>query len=187
MSGTTASEKAASKKDGSGEPSSSEDPKPHGITNRLLRLAEDVVYALICIILTGGALALLVKAGYDLATGIGTDEGVKGLISEILDTLLLVFILVELLSAVRTTLVERQLLAEPFLLVGIIATIKEIVIGSLEAKELAGTDRDAFVDVMTEIGVLGAVLLVLAIASYMLRRKEREPEEADEEGEGEKK
>ena len=163
------------------------DEKAEGLTNRALRLVEDLVYALICVVLTGGALALLVKAGYDLATGIGAEDGIKTTISEILDTLLLVFILVELLSAIRTTLVERQLLAEPFLLVGVIATIKEIVIGSLEAKELAGSDRDAFVDVMTEIGVLGGVLLVLAVASYLLRRKEREPEEADEEGQGGKK
>jgi uncharacterized membrane protein (DUF373 family) len=160
------------------------DRKSEGLTNQALRLVEDIVYALICVVLTGGALALLVKAGYDLATGIGAEEGLKVTISEILDTLLLVFILVELLSAVRTTLVERQLLAEPFLLVGVIATIKEIVIGSLEAKELAGSDRTAFVDVMTEIGVLGGVLLVLALSSYLLRRKEREPEEADEEGTG---
>lgn len=163
------------------------DEKSEGLTNRALRLVEDVVYALICVVLSAAALALLVKAGYDLATGLGAEEGLKKTTSQILDTLLLVFILVELLSAVRTTLVERQLLAEPFLLVGIIATIKEIVIGSLEAKDLAGSDRDAFVDVMTEIGVLGAVLLVLAVASYLLRRKEREPEEADEEGEGSKK
>lgn len=163
------------------------DEKAEGLTNRALRLVEDVVYALICLVLSGGALALLVKAGYDLATGIGSEAGIKGTVSEILDTLLLVFILVELISAVRTTLVERQLLAEPFLLVGIIATIKEIVIGSLQAKELAGKDRDAFVDVMTEIGVLGGVLLVLAVASYLLRRKEREPEEADDDGEGGKK
>ncbi len=169
------------------ESKSETDEKSEGLTNRALRLVEDLVYALICVVLTGAALALLIKAGYDLATGIGAEEGLKVTTSEILDTLLLVFILVELLSAVRTTLVERQLLAEPFLLVGMIATIKEIVIGSLEAKELAGSDRDAFVDVMTEIGVLGGVLLVLAVASYLLRRKEREPEEADAEGEGGKK
>ena len=170
-----------------GEAKSESDEVSEGLTNRLLRLVEDVVYVLICLVLTGAALALLVKAGYDLATGIGAQDGLKKTTSEILDTLLLVFILVELLSAVRTTLVERQLLDEPFLLVGVIATIKEIVIGSLEAKELAGTDREAFVDVMTEIGVLGGVLLVLAIASYLLRRKEREPEEADDDGEGSKK
>ncbi len=166
----------------SSTPARVEDRAADGVTNRLLRLSEDVVYGLICVILAGGALVLLVKAGYDLATGLGADDGVKGVISGMLDTILLVFILVELLSAVRTTLIERQLLAEPFLLVGIIASIKEIVVGSLEAKDLAGSDREAFVDVMTEIGVLGGVLLVLAIASYLLRRKEREPEEADEDG-----
>ncbi|MBA3955366.1 MAG: hypothetical protein H0X58_01715, partial [Acidimicrobiia bacterium] len=108
------------------ESKSETDEKSEGLTNRALRLVEDLVYALICVVLTGAALALLIKAGYDLATGIGAEEGLKVTTSEILDTLLLVFILVELLSAVRTTLVERQLLAEPFLLVGIIATIKEI-------------------------------------------------------------
>ena len=166
---------------------SESDEKSDGLTNRLLRMVEDVVYVVICLVLTGAALALLVKAGYDLATGVGAEEGLKTTTSEILDTLLLVFILVELLSAVRTTLVERQLLAEPFLLVGIIAVIKEIVVGSLKAKDLAGVDPAAFDDAMTEIGVLGGILLVLAIASYLLRRKEREPEEADEEGEGSKK
>ncbi|MDP8954839.1 MAG: phosphate-starvation-inducible PsiE family protein, partial [Actinomycetota bacterium] len=90
------------------------DEKSDGLTNRALRLVEDVVYAFICVVLTVAALALLVKAGYDLATGIGVEAGIKKTISGILDTLLLVFILVELLSAVRTTLVERQLLAEPF-------------------------------------------------------------------------
>lgn len=152
------------------------------VTNRILRLVEDVVYVLICVILAGASLVLLVKAGYDLVTG--STENVKVTISGILDTLLLVFILIELLSAVRTTLIERELVAEPFLLVGMIATIKEIVVGSLEAKELAGKDPGAFDDVMTEIAVLGGVLLVLAVSSYLLRRKEREPEESEEGEEG---
>ncbi|HEV2809174.1 MAG TPA: phosphate-starvation-inducible PsiE family protein [Acidimicrobiales bacterium] len=168
------------------EDKSESDEVSEGVTNRLLRLVEDVVYVVICVVLSGAALALLVKAGYDLATGIGAEEGLKKTTSEILDTLLLVFILVELLSAVRTTLVERQLLAEPFLLVGIIAVIKEIVVGSLKAKDLAGVDPAAFDDAMMEIGVLGGILLVLAIGSYLLRLKEREPEEADEDGEGSK-
>lgn len=162
-----------------------ETPAPEGLSNRVLRLVEDVVYGLICLILTAGALALLAKAAYDLATGAAGD--VTATIKDMLDTLLLVFIVVELLSAVRTTMAERQLLAEPFLLVGVIATIKEIVIGSLEAKDLAGEDAAAFNDVMVEIGVLGGVLLVLALATFLLRRKEREPEEADVEGQGGKK
>jgi hypothetical protein len=40
---------------------------------------------------------------------------------------------VELLFAVRSTVEKRELLAEPFLLVGIIASIKEIVVLSVES------------------------------------------------------
>ena len=51
-----------------------------------------------------------------------------------LDGLLLVFILVELFGAVRTTVAERTLVAEPFLVVGIIAPIKEIVVVVAEGR-----------------------------------------------------
>ena len=92
---------------------------------------------------------------------------------EALDTLLLLFILVELLSAVRITIAKRNLVAEPFLLVGIIASIKEIIV-------IAGTKEnngDAFTESMVEIGVLGGLALVLALAAFLLRLKESHPEE----------
>jgi hypothetical protein len=58
--------------------------------------------------------------------------------------------------------------------VGIIASIKEIVVASLEAGSLEG---EAFEHTMTEIGVLGGVVLLLATAAFLVRRKEREPTE----------
>ena len=148
--------------------------EPHlPAADRLLSVAEDVIYLGACAVLVVGALLLLGKAGYDLATGL--DEGVSGTATSVLDTLLLVFILVELLSAVRQTIAERQLVAEPFLLVGLIATIKEIVVTGTTAKDLAGTEE--FEDAILEIGVLGGLLLILGIALWLLRLKEREPEE----------
>ena len=63
------------------------------------------------------------------------DDFTSAPIVEVLDTLLLVFIVVELLSAVRSTMSERVLIAEPFLIVGIIASIKEIVVLSVKAAE----------------------------------------------------
>jgi len=50
-----------------------------------------------------------------------------------------VFIIVELLSAVRVTVLKRELVAEPFLLVGIIASIKEIVVLSVKAADAIGS------------------------------------------------
>jgi uncharacterized membrane protein (DUF373 family) len=157
--------------------SSSSSPRAEGLTplaDRALRLAEEVLYLLACALLLAGAVSLLVKAGYDLATNLG-DEGVTDVASGVLDSLLLVFVFVELLSAVRTTIREHQLLAEPFLLVGVIATIKELVVTGNEARDKTG---EAFDEAAIEIGVLSGLLLVLAVALFLVRRKEREPEEA---------
>ena len=79
-------------------------------------------------------------------------------IEAMLDALLITFILVELLSAVRATLEERQLVAEPFILVGIIATIKELVVlAAFGAEELEPSD------LALELGTLAGVLLALSI------------------------
>jgi uncharacterized membrane protein (DUF373 family) len=101
-------------------------------TDRWIRLAEDAIYLSVAGLLIIGGLILLGKAGYDLFTKIS--EGVEEAIKQSLNTLLLVFIVVELLSAVKTTIVERKLLAEPFLLVGMIASIKEIILVTTEVE-----------------------------------------------------
>jgi uncharacterized membrane protein (DUF373 family) len=153
--------------------SSSPRTDPTALADRGLRAAEQVVYVLACLLLLAGAVVLLAKAGYDLVTLEG--DGVTETASTMLDTLLLVFVLIELLSAVRATFTEHQLLAEPFLLVGVIATIKELVVTANEARDKTG---ESFDEAAIEIGVLSGLLLVLAVSLFLLRRKEREPEEA---------
>jgi uncharacterized membrane protein (DUF373 family) len=153
--------------------SSSPRTDPTALADRGLRVAEQVVYVLACLLLLAGAVVLLVKATYDLVTLEG--DGVTDTASTMLDTLLLVFVLIELLSAVRATFTEHRLLAEPFLLVGVIATIKELVVTANEARDKTG---ESFDEAAIEIGVLSGLLLVLAVSLFLLRRKEREPEEA---------
>ena len=144
---------------------------------RVLALAENAVYTLVGLLLVAGALAALVVTGYHLVVQI--DDGALHAVEVSLDGLLFVFILLELLAGLRATMVERQLVAEPFLIVGIIASIKEIVITALQAKAARGKPGDLFEDAMTEIGVLGGLVVALALASFLVRRKEREPEEAE--------
>lgn len=143
--------------------------------NAGIRLSEDVIYVGVGVLLVLGAVALLVTAALTLVSDLvsDTEEAVKG----VLDLLLLVFILVELLGAVRTTLRERKLLAEPFLIVGMIASIKEIIVVSISAKDAAGTTDGSFGDAMIEIGVLAGLLVALALGMFLSRLKEREPEE----------
>ena len=146
--------------------------------DRVLHIAENAVYAFVGALLAGGAVVVLLVVAYHLVLDVG--KGVEDGITAALDGLLLVFILLELLAGVRATMREKKLVAEPFLVVGIIASIKEIVVLTLETKDNTGSNNEAFRSAMTEIGVLAGVILLLALATYLVRRKEREPEEEEE-------
>lgn len=139
-----------------------------------MRLAENAVYAVVAVLLVACAVVALVTVGGRLALDV--DDGALDAVTAALDGLLLVFILIELFGAVRATVAERKLVAEPFLVVGIIASIKEIVIASVKAGDAEGA---AFDEAITEVGVLAGVVLLLAVSTFLVRRKEREPDEAD--------
>jgi uncharacterized membrane protein (DUF373 family) len=140
---------------------------------RLLRLAEDVVYYVMAIVLLAAAVAVLVFAVESFFTVLDETESAM---LEVLDALLLVFIFVELLYAVRVTLARHEIAAEPFLLIGIIASIKEIVVVSVEAAGAVG-DGALFADRLALIGVLGLVVLALTLSILMLRRSQTYPSE----------
>lgn len=137
---------------------------------RFLHLSEDILYLFVAVVLVAGAGVVLVDAVHGLVTEL--EDGTKLAIEHTLDSLLLVFILVELLGAVRETVRKRQLVAEPFLLIGMIASIKEIVVVSAFAPEDA-----EIADTMLQVGVLGAVVVGLAVALLLLRQKEEHPAE----------
>lgn len=149
------------------------------IGSRTLEIAEIIIYAGIAILLSITAIALLVKATRSVPTLF--IDGSSNVALDVLDTLLLVFIVVELLFAVRVIVAKRELLAEPFLLAGIIASIKEIIVLSVRAADAIGQGAK-FRDQMWEIGVLGAAVVLLGVTAYLLRRKEREPDESGDAG-----
>src|SRR5205085_723261 len=111
-----------------------------------LTLAENVLYTVAAVLLLVGAVAVLGEITVDLVQEL--DDGVARAVTHALDGLLLVFILLELLAAVRATMVEHRLVAEPFLVAGIIASIKEIIVLSLEAETFVGKPGEGFSDAM---------------------------------------
>jgi len=104
------------------------------LADRVLGAVEDAVYWAIAVVLIAGSVALLVSQFNTMLRLRNTPASTTML--EILDGLLLIFIFVELLYAVRACLRSHEIVAEPFLIVGILAGIKEIVVLSVEAATL---------------------------------------------------
>jgi uncharacterized membrane protein (DUF373 family) len=145
--------------------------------DRVLGALEDVVYWAIAVVLMIGSTALLV-AQFNTMLRLRNTPATTVML-EVLDGLLLIFIFVELLYAVRSCLRSHEIVAEPFLIVGILAGIKEIVVLSVEAATLL-EEGPAFSRAVVEIGVLGAVVLVLALAAFVLRERRRDTADAGE-------
>ncbi len=145
--------------------------------DRVLGLLEDAVYWSIAVVLVIGSIALVVAQFNTMLQLRNTPAST--VMVEILDGLLLIFIFVELLYAVRSSLRSHEIVAEPFLIVGILAGIKEIVVLSVEAAALLDKGP-AFSRAVVEIGVLGGVVLVLALAAFVLRERRRDTVDAGE-------
>jgi hypothetical protein len=84
--------------------------------------------------------------------------------------------LVEILHTVRISIRSHFLVTEPFLVVGLIASIRRIPVITLEAANLtkAGSfsaeNASIFRAGMVELGLLGLLILVLVFSITLLRR-----------------
>ena len=157
------------------KPDTEETPERVLFGNRVLVVIEDVVYVSIAALLALAAGVVLVQSAIELFEGAQKSD--PNSLVTMLDSLLLVFIFVELLYAVRTTLKERQIVAEPFLVAGILASIKEIIVLSVTAADEYIDQGPEFARAMVEIGLLAVTVLLLSATAVLLRKKEKEPEE----------
>lgn len=89
----------------------------------------------------------------------------------IVDKLLFTLMLVEILHTVRQSIASDQIAIEPFLIVGLIACVRRILIVTVEVSNQAkDQDQMHFDHAMVELGVLGGLTLVLIVSIYLSRR-----------------
>ena len=138
-------------------------------TERAFGFVEDLLYVLVALALSLAGILLFGYAIYDFVTKV-TEDPLSGLILALLDGLLLVFIITEIIHTIRVVIDEKILVSEPFLVVGIVAAIRRLVVVSAEAKDLFG--KPDFEDAMLEIGVLTGTILALGLTIFMLRHTE---------------
>jgi uncharacterized membrane protein (DUF373 family) len=155
-----------------GEPESGE---TRTLIARAFTLVEDVVYIGIGTLLALSAAILLVNGAIGLWRA--TLEGVPlGGVISLLDRTLLVLMLVELLYTVQVSFREHALLPEPFLIVGLIAATRRILVVTAEfsVADKTGADGERFRQGMLEIGLL-TLMTVALVASLLMLRRVRDP------------
>jgi len=135
---------------------------------KILGLSERVVYyvAALALLVTVGM--LFVSAGDSILRV--PEVGPLETALEVLDRVLLIFIFAELLGTISTIVREREVKAEPFLLIGLIAVVRRILGVTVSIEQSLGTPE--FTSLLLELGVLTGLVLTLTIALYFTRRME---------------
>ncbi|HTV58488.1 MAG TPA: phosphate-starvation-inducible PsiE family protein [Verrucomicrobiae bacterium] len=149
-----------------------------------LTKAEMVIYGLLALLLFVTAIGTAINAGLMLWQGFVHWTMVQQTL-EVLDQLLVVLMLVEILHTVRISIRSHVLVTEPFLVVGLIASIRRMLVITLEAATLSkggGWTPEAasvFRASMIELGLLGFLVLVLVFSITLLRRYSESSEDVE--------
>jgi uncharacterized membrane protein (DUF373 family) len=131
---------------------------------------EDIVYVGLGLLLAAGALFLLAKIipqFFELLVG---DDLKRGIVN-LLDQVLLIMMIVEILSTVQVSFREHTLKPEPFLIVGLIAAIRRILVLTAEFSKPEEFVEEAFRNAMFELGLLTLLILAFGISLYLLSKQ----------------
>src|SRR5262245_27429048 len=131
-------------------------------------LIEDTIYVGLGLLLAGVAVALLVTeivffSQYIVAAQLSDN------IVFLLDRILLIIIFAEVLYTVQVSFRQHILQPEPFLVVGLIAVTRRILVLTAEMSKLAKETQESFYNAMIELGLLTILIIALVVCLRMLR------------------
>jgi hypothetical protein len=151
--------------------------KDHAVrfSTELFLKIEIVVYVALGILLSVTALLALGSAVLLLWDGVRDWSGTSAIFL-VVDRLMFVLMLIEILHTVRGSVRSGAMTPEPFLIIGLIASIRNVLVITLKS---SGVTTDGHVSVesdmlfrstIVELGVLGALILIFVVSIYLLRR-----------------
>jgi uncharacterized membrane protein (DUF373 family) len=158
-------------------PRESHNLETHGAI--ILKKIESLVLFLIAIVLSILAILLLFSGVAALYQAILTGQ-IREQAIEILDSILLVMMTMEIVYTVTISIESHKLTAEPFLVVGAIAAIRRMLVITAESTRLEIANPEAFRNTLIELGLL-AVTIFLISGSIMILRRSRKDLPAGEE------
>jgi hypothetical protein len=133
-------------------------------------VVEDVVYVGLGVLLGGSSLVLLVSGLIIfwqnlLAASLTTNMVI------LLDRVLLILLVVELLYTVQVSFREHALIPEPFLLVGLIAAIRRVLVLTAEFAQVQDKPEGVFKHFIVELVVLTFLIITLVVSLMLLRKR----------------
>jgi uncharacterized membrane protein (DUF373 family) len=136
---------------------------------------ESLTYFVLGILLTLALVKGLIETAMQLLDSLSA-RGDTGALVFAIDRLLLVLMIVEVLHTVHVSFRSHTLTAEPFLVVGLIASIRRVLVVTLESSQAGDVSRASPLGqamlhaAMLELVVLGFLILVMVISIAVLRR-----------------
>jgi len=138
---------------------------------KVLQAAETAIYLFAGFLIAAGAALLLLTTLVE-----GVENLLKGHYHEValtlLDRVLLALMLAEILYTLVRFAREGSLEATPFLIIGIIAAVRRVLVLTAEAVEKFDLADPAFMAVLAELALLALLVLAFAVAIRLVRSGE---------------
>lgn len=152
-------------------------PPPLRAAALALRFAERVMFALVGLLLAAAALTLAVRSltvVYALIVSPGAQT--IALTAHFLDMILLILMLAEIIYTVTISLRGAVLSPQPFLIVGLIAIIRRILVMTVQEVQSDGRSQTGWIaQSSVDLAVLTLVVMAFVFAIYLLQRKQSAP------------
>ena len=138
---------------------------------KFLKSIESVVLFVIAIVLALLAILLLFSSVQALYVAVVGGQ-IRDQAIEILDSVLLVMMTMEIVYTVTLSLESHKLVAEPFLVVGAIAAIRRMLVITAESTKLENQPA-IFQNTLYELGLLALTIILISTSVYILRRSQK--------------
>jgi uncharacterized membrane protein (DUF373 family) len=129
---------------------------------------EGVLYAAVGLLLVAAACFILIGTVDAIADAVSAGQDAAEISVVVLDRILLTLIVAELVYTLRFVVQTHEIVAEPFLFIGLIAVVRRILIVTAEFERPAAGEE--LRNLLLELGLLGFLALALAAAVFLVRR-----------------
>jgi len=133
-------------------------------------LVEDIVYVGLGLLLAGSSVSLLVDGVVTFAQQLGSGTVLINTVG-LLDRILTILLVIELLYTVQVSFREHAVVPEPFLLVGLIAAIRRVLLLTAEFGHVGNQSEITFQHFVIELGTLTVLIVALAFSLVLLRKR----------------